>query len=275
LFMRSKVVMTIVFVLSLTLLATGKDSNVLMLATTTSADSTGLLDALAVELKKDKGIDLRWTAVGTGKALQLARDCNADVVLVHDPDSEAKFMAEGYGINRSELMYNDFIIIGPKNDPAGIKGKNAAQAFKLIATKKVFFASRADKSGTHVLELKLWKQAGLSVPEREQWYIETGQGMLQTIAIAEEKSGYTLTDRATYIKYEHNMKNNPSLVILSEKDKAYFNQYSAIEVNPDRCPNVNNKKAREFIKWMASPKIQKFIGDYKINGKKLFVPNAK
>jgi len=273
--MRSKVVMTIVFVLSLTLLATGKDSNVLMLATTTSADSTGLLDALAVELKKDKGIDLRWTAVGTGKALQLARDCNADVVLVHDPDSEAKFMAEGYGINRSELMYNDFIIIGPKNDPAGIKGKNAAQAFKLIATKKVFFASRADKSGTHVLELKLWKQAGLSVPEREQWYIETGQGMLQTIAIAEEKSGYTLTDRATYIKYEHNMKNNPSLVILSEKDKAYFNQYSAIEVNPDKCPNVNNKKAREFIKWMASPKIQKFIGDYKINGKKLFVPNAK
>jgi len=143
LFMRSKVVMTIVFVLSLTLLATGKDSNVLMLATTTSADNTGLLDVLAVELKKDKGIDLRWTAVGTGKALQLARDCNADVVLVHDPDSEAKFMAEGYGINRSELMYNDFIIIGPKNDPAGIKGKNAAQAFKLIATKKVFFCKQS------------------------------------------------------------------------------------------------------------------------------------
>jgi tungstate transport system substrate-binding protein len=126
-----------------------------------------------------------------------------------------------------------------------------------------------------MLELKLWKQAGLSVPEKSSGTLKQVRVCCRLLQLQRKKSGYTLTDRATYIKYEHNMKNNPSLVILSEKDKAYFNQYSAIEVNPDRCPNVNNKKAREFIKWMASPKIQKFIGDYKINGKKLFVPNAK
>jgi len=247
----------------------------LMMATTTSTNDTGLLDYLAPEFKKDTGIELKWVSVGTGKAIQTGVDCNADVLLVHDPDAEKKFINDGNGINRKEIMYNDFIIIGPKSDPAKIKGKSVVKAMKAIADKKASFASRNDKSGTHSLELKLWKTAKIATPDKESWYIQTGQGMLATIKVASEKEGYTITDRGTYIKYEATNKGNPPLVILVEKDKNLFNQYGAIEVNPAKCPKVKNDLAKEFIKWMASKKGQKLIKDYKLEGKQLFTPNAK
>lgn len=253
-----------------------KDSGkVLMMATTTSTDNTGLLDVLAKNLKKEKGIELRWTAVGTGKALQMGRDCNVDVVLTHDPEAEDKFVADGAGINKTQLMYNDFIIVGPKNDPAGIKKKSVVEALKIINEKKAVFTSRGDKSGTHMLELRLWKSAGLAVPEKEKWYMETGQGMIETITIAAEKGGYTLADRGTFIKYESSLKGKPGAVILVEKDQALFNQYSAIEVNPAKCPKARNDLAKAYIEWMKSPQTQRAIGNFKLMKKPLFTPNAK
>ncbi len=247
----------------------------LILATTTSTDSTGLLDALAPMLKEDLGVELKWTAVGTGKARKMGENCDADVVLVHAPKAEQAFLDAGFGTTRRELMYNDFIIIGPEADPAGIKGKSAADAFKAIQAKKAPFASRGDDSGTHKVELKIWGETGLGTPDKEAWYVQTGQGMMKTLAVTEEKDGYTLTDRATYIKYEDNHKGNPELKILCEGDKALFNQYSVIPVNPKHCPNAKHEMAQKFSDWLASPKIQQFIGDYKILGKQLFTPNAK
>jgi len=251
------------------------DKKVLMMATTTSTDNTGLLDYLVPEFKKDTGIELKWTAVGTGKALQMGQNCDVDVLLVHDPDAEQKFMADGFGVNRKELMYNDFVIIGPKNDPAGIKKMTVVKAMKAIADKKANFASRGDKSGTHALELKLWKTTGIATPDKEAWYLQTGQGMIETIKIASEKGGYTITDRGTYIKYESTNKGNPPLVILVEKDNNLFNQYAAIEVNPAKCQKVKNDVAKEYIKWMASKRGQKLVKDFKLEGKQLFTPNAK
>lgn len=255
---------------------TGKQpGKALMMATTTSTDNTGLLDYLAPLIKKDTGIELKWTAVGTGKALQMGVNCDVDVLLVHDPDAEKKFMTEGSGINRTEIMYNDFVIIGPKSDPAGIKNKSVINAMKAIAAKKANFASRGDKSGTHALELKLWKTSGIAAPDKKPWYLSTGQGMIETIKVASEKNGYTITDRGTYIKYETTNKGNPPLVILVENDSNLFNQYAAIEVNPAKCPKAKNDLAKEFIKWMASDNGQKLIKDFKLNGKQLFTPNAK
>jgi tungstate transport system substrate-binding protein len=248
---------------------------ILMMATTTSTDNTGLLDYLAPELKKDTGIELKWIAVGTGKALQMGRNCDVDILLVHDPDAEKEFMSGGYGINREEIMYNDFVIIGPKKDPAGIKKMTVVNAMKTIAEKKATFSSRGDKSGTHGLELNLWKTAGIKTPDKEPWYLQTGQGMIETIKVASEKNGYTVTDRGTYIKYETTMKGNPQLVILVEKDTKLFNQYAAIEIDPTKCSKVKNDLAKEYIKWMSSPRGQKLIKDFKLEGKQLFIPNAK
>ncbi len=247
----------------------------LLMATTTSTDNTGLLDYLATTFKIDTGIELMWTAVGTGKALALGQNCDVDVLLVHDPDSEKVFMDEGFGIERTPVMYNDFIVVGPKKDPAGIKGMTARNAFQAIAGKKSVFASRGDKSGTHMMELSLWKRAGLAVPDREFWYVQTGQGMLPTLTVAAERVGYTLTDRGTYIKYEDNFKGNPPLVILVEGDGDLFNQYSIIVVNPTKCANARYEAAREFGRWMTSPRGQRLIGDYRLAGKRLFIPSAR
>jgi len=263
-------------ILSISLYSADKPAGkVLMMSTTTSTDNTGLLDYLAPIFRKDTGIELKWVAVGTGKALQMGANCDVDVLLVHDPDAENKFIADGSGINRKELMYNDFIIIGPKSDPAGIRKKSVVKAMKAIADKKANFASRGDKSGTHALELKLWKTAAISTPDKESWYLQTGQGMIETIKIASEKNGYTITDRGTYIKYETTIKGNPPLVILVENDSNLFNQYAGIEVNPAKCSKVKNDLAKEYIKWMASKRGQKLIKDFKLNGKQLFTPNAK
>jgi tungstate transport system substrate-binding protein len=250
-------------------------SPVLMMATTTSTDNTGLLDYLAPKFQADTGIELRWTATGTGKALKLGQNCDVDVLMVHAPAAEKKYVASGFGIDRRQIMYNDFVIIGPAADPAGIKGKRIAEALEAIKTKAAVFVSRGDNSGTYKKELTLWKAAKLPLPDKESWYVQTGQGMLSTINIAAERSGYTMTDRGTYIKYEANMKGNPPLKILVEGDPVLLNQYSVIAVAPSHCAKVKVKLAETFSKWITSPKVQQEIKDYKLLGKQLFTPNAK
>jgi len=248
---------------------------VLLMATTTSTEDTGLLNVLAPEFKKASGIDLRWTATGTGKALKLGENCDVDVLMVHAPDAEKKFVSEGFGLDRREIMYNDFVIIGPAADPAGVKGRSVKQALEAVAAKKAVFVSRGDKSGTHMMELDLWKAAGLAVPEKESWYAQAGQGMMATITIAAEKNGYTLADRGTYIKYENTLGGNPPLKILVEGDQTLLNQYAVIAVNPAKCPKAKLDLAKAFSAWIAGPDGQKAIREFKVMGKPLFTPNAK
>ena len=247
----------------------------LMMATTTSTDNTGLLDYLAPKFKEATGIELKWTATGTGKALKLGENCDVDVLMVHAPPAEKKFVQEGFGADRREIMYNDFVIIGPEADPAGVKGKSIKDALQSLEAKQAIFTSRGDNSGTHKKELSLWKAAGLKVPEKEKWYVQTGQGMLATINIAAERNGYTMTDRGTYIKYEDNLGGNPTLKILVEGDAVLLNQYSVIAVNPKHCPNVKNDLALQFINWIVGPDAQQQIKAFKLLGKPLFTPNAK
>ncbi len=264
----------VVLVFSISFVACA-DTPVLMMATTTSTDNTGLLDELAPAFQEATGIELRWTSVGTGKALELGKNCDVDVLLVHAPDLEKAFVSEGYGVNRKEVMYNDFVIIGPPSDPADVKDMTVVEALKTIHSKKALFASRGDNSGTHAKELGLWKIAGINEPDKESWYIQTGQGMLNTINIAAERDAYTLTDRGTFIKYEANHDGNPPLVILVEGDESLFNQYSVIAINPKRCNNVKYDLAMKFIEWMTSEEAQKKIADFRLLGKQLFVPNTK
>jgi tungstate transport system substrate-binding protein len=248
---------------------------VLRMATTTSTDNTGLLDYLAPLLKADLGIDLQWVAVGTGKALELGRNGDVDVVLTHDPESEKSFIDEEYGVDPKQVMYNDFVVLGPASDPAGVKGKSVNEAFALIAEKQAPFASRADKSGTHMAELRLWKAAGVPEPDKETWYLQTGQGMLDTINIAGERGGYVLTDRGTFITYEANNNGNPPVGILVEGDDSLKNQYSVIPVNPKKHANVNHELAAKFSDWLTSKKAQDDIANFKLEEKQLFFPNAK
>ncbi|MGD8991087.1 MAG: substrate-binding domain-containing protein [Desulfobacterales bacterium] len=251
------------------------EEKMLMLATTTSTDNTGLLDYLAPKFKAASGIELKWTATGTGKALKLGENCDVDILMVHAPPAEKKFVADGFGTDRREIMYNDFVIIGPEPDAAGIRGKSIKDAFAVLKAKQAVFTSRGDDSGTHKKELSLWKAANLPVPEKENWYIQTGQGMLATINIAAERNGYTMTDRGTYIKYESNLKGNPPLKILVEGDAVLLNQYSVIAVNPKHCAKANYDSAQQFIKWISGPEAQKSIKDFKLLGKPLFTANAE
>lgn len=246
----------------------------LIMATTTSTDNTGLLDYLSPAFTNDTGITLKWTATGTGKALKLGKNCDADVLLVHAPSAEKKFIEEGFGTDRREIMFNDFVIIGPAADKAKIKGTSVTDAFKLIQTTKSAFASRGDNSGTNKKEIKLWENAELPVPDKAKWYVQTGQGMIATINIAAERNAYTMTDRGTYIKYEHTNGGNPPLVILVEGDATLKNQYSVIPVNPKNCPKVKNDLAVSLSDWLAGEKAQKLIGDFKLLEKQLFTPNA-
>jgi tungstate transport system substrate-binding protein len=251
------------------------EEKMLMMATTTSTDNTGLLDYLAPKFKEATGIELKWTATGTGKALKLGENCDVDILMVHAPPAEMKFVADGFGMDRREIMYNDFVIIGPESDAAGIKGKSIKDAFAMLKAKQAVFTSRGDNSGTHKKELSLWKAANLPVPEKESWYVQTGQGMLTTINIAAERNGYTMTDRGTYIKYENNLKGNPPLKILVEGDAVLLNQYSVIAVNPKNCDKVNYDTARQFTDWITGAEAQQLIKGFKLLGKPLFTPNAK
>jgi tungstate transport system substrate-binding protein len=247
----------------------------LMLATTTSTDNTGLMDILASQFKKDTGVELKWTAIGTGKALEMGKNCDVDVLLVHAPAAEKKYVADGYGRDRTLVMYNDFVIIGPKNDPAGLKNSTVLEAMGKLAAGKSAFVSRGDNSGTNKKEMSLWKNAGIGLPDKEKWYIQTGQGMISTINVATEKGAYTMTDRGTFIKFADNHGGNPPLVALVEGDPGLFNQYSLIAVNPANCKNAKYELAGKFTDWMTSDDIQKLIGNFKLMNKKLFIPNAR
>ena len=239
-------------------------------ASTTSTESSGLFDYLLPKFQEKTGIEVRVIAQGTGQALETARKGDVDVVFVHAPAAEKKFVEAGWGVRRNEVMYNDFVIVGPKNDPAGIKGgKDAVAALKAIAETKASFASRGDDSGTNKKELQLWAEAG--VKPAGDWYKETGSGMGATLNTAAQLPAYTLTDRATWI----NFKNKGDLAIDVEGDKKLFNQYGVILVNPDKHPHVKVKDGQAFIDWLLSEEGQQTIADYRIDGQQLFYPNAR
>ena len=251
------------------------EEKLLMMATTTSTDNTGLLDYLAPNFNAATGSELKWTATGTGKALKLGENCDVDILMVHAPPAEKKFVSDGFGTDRREIMYNDFVIIGPAEDAAGIKGKSIKDALQTIKAKPAIFASRGDNSGTHKKELSLWKAADLSVPEKESWYVQTGQGMLATINIAAERSGYTMTDRGTYIKYEDNLKGNPALKILVEGDAVLLTQYRVIAIDHKHWSQAKDDTAKQFIEWITGAEAQQLIKEFKLLGKPLFTPTAK
>ncbi|WP_287126969.1 substrate-binding domain-containing protein [Desulfobacter sp.] len=269
------VLITVLMVLSCALTVQAGEKKELMMATTTSTDNTGLLDYLIPFFEQETGIALKWTATGTGKALKLGQNCDVDVLLVHAPPAEKAYIAAGFGKDRREVMYNDFVIIGPKLDPAGLKGKNISQALSAIKASKAFFMSRGDDSGTNKKEKLLWKNAGIALPDKEQWYVQTGQGMLATIHIAQERNGYTMTDRGTYIKYQDQQGGDAPLTVLVEGDDILLNQYSVLTLNPENCPDAKYDLALKFSDWMASESAQNKIGEFRLLGKKLFIPNAK
>lgn len=246
----------------------------LMMATTTSTDNTGLLDYLAPKFQKDTGVTLKWVATGTGKALKMGGNCDVDILFVHAPGAEKKFVGTGYGEKRTQVMYNDFVVIGPKADPAKVTGMKTAQALKQINDKEAKFFSRGDNSGTNKKEIKLWKEAMNKAPEKASWYVQTGQGMLRTINMAAEKGGYTMTDRGTWIKYQSQKADKNTMKVVVEGDKTLFNQYSVVSINKEKCSNVKPQLAAEFTKWIVSEKTQKTIADFRLLGKALFIPNA-
>ncbi|OPX19699.1 MAG: tungsten ABC transporter substrate-binding protein [Desulfobacca sp. 4484_104] len=243
-------------------------------ASTTSTQNSGLFDYLLPIFKQQTGIEVAVVAVGTGQALEMARRGDADVVLVHDPQAEQKFIDEGYGLERRQVMYNDFIIVGPGSDPAQIKGmKQASEAFQKIGQAGFKFISRGDKSGTHSKELLIWEQTGLK-PQGQPNYLEAGQGMASTLRMANEKQSYTLVDRGTWLSSKE--REPLDLCLLVEGDPVLFNQYSVIVVNPAKIAHAKVKPATQFAAWLVSPAGQKLIGDFKDNkGQQLFHPNAK
>lgn len=238
------------------------------MSTTTSTENSGLLYALLPPFEEMFGVKVDVIAVGTGKALKLGENGDVDIVFVHARAAEDKFVADGYGVNRRDVMYNDFVIVGPESDPVGIKGKDAAESFKAIEAKHATFASRGDDSGTHKKEKALWKEAGIE--PSGTWYLETGQGMGATLTLANEKQAYTLVDRGTYIAYEDKV----DLIILSEGDERLFNPYGIIAVSPAKHPHVKYLYAMALIGWITSVEGQKAIGEFKKNGKVLFYPSA-
>jgi tungstate transport system substrate-binding protein len=268
---------------------------VLKMSTTTSTESSGLLDVLLPEFKKDTGIEVKVVAKGTGAAIRDGVDGNVDVIFVHDPAREEKFVADGYGTKRYSVMYNDFLLIGPAADPAGAKSANTAEAMKKIATSEAVFVSRGDDSGTHAKEQELWKATGLPLkeedtmfkakdkevtfkavhPEGMKMFMSIGQGMGKTLTFAEEKQGYTITDRGTYVQYKYGRPEGLDLEPISEGDTTLFNPYGVIPVNPEKHPHVRFDLADTFAKWLVSERGQKVIADYKLLDKQLFFPDAK
>ena len=245
----------------------------LKLSTTTSTENSGLLYDLLPPFEKRFNVKVDIIAVGSGKAIKLGENGDADVVLVHERDFEDKFVADGYGVNRRDVMHNDFVVIGPTADPAGVsKAKTAAEAFKLIAKKRATFVSRGDKSGTHTKELSLWRKAGAK--PAGSWYMESGMGMGEVLIMAYEKGAYTLTDRGTYLVFQKEGKIN--LPILFEGDPTLFNPYGIIAVNPARHPSVNYVMAMALIGWVTSQEGQRIIADFgkEKYGSPLFFPDA-
>jgi tungstate transport system substrate-binding protein len=247
-------------------------ANFITVASTTSTEQSGLFKQLLPAFKADSGIEVRVVALGTGQALDMGRRGDADVVFVHDRAAEEKFVADGFGVKRLEVMYNDFVIVGPRADPAKAAGKDVLAGLKAIAVARAPFASRADKSGTHAAELRYWSAAGVDL-ERDKggWYRETGSGMGPTLNIASGMGAYALTDRGTWLSF----RNRGDLVVLVEGDQRLFNQYGVIAVNPGKHPHVKREAGQVFIDWLVSARGQAAIAAYKINGEQLFFPNAR
>jgi tungstate transport system substrate-binding protein len=272
------------------------DEKIIKMSTTTSTENSGLLDILLPEFTKDTGIGVKVLAKGTGAAIRDGMDGNVDIIFVHDRDREEKFVSEGYGSYRLAVMHNDFIIIGPKSDPAGIKGmQKAAEALKKIADSGAKFVSRGDDSGTHAKEQELWRLTGL--PQKTEtieiakdgkkvglsfmypevtgdWYMSIGQGMGKVITYAEEKQAYTLSDRGTYLKYKFGREQKLDLEILCEGDQILYNPYGIIPINPAKYPHVMFGQAEKLAKWLVSEKAQRLIAEYKIEGHHAFFPDA-
>lgn len=254
--------------LALTPIAQAEES--IVMASTTSTEQSGLFGHILPRFEQATGIQVKVVAQGTGQALDTARRGDADVVLVHDRAAEDKFVAEGFGIERRDVMYNDFVLVGPKSDPAGTKGaKDTADAFKRVGGGTTPFVSRGDKSGTHAAELRFWKAAGLD-PKGWSDYKESGSGMGPTLNMAASLGAYTLADRGTWLSF----KNRQDLEILYSGDPALFNPYGVMLVNPAKHPTVKKAAGLAFIDWITGPEGQAAIADYKINGEQLFFPNA-
>jgi tungstate transport system substrate-binding protein len=245
----------------------------IVVASTTSTEQSGLFGFLLPKFTEKTGIKVKVVAVGTGQALDIGRRGDADVVFVHDRQSEDKFMTEGFGVRRFDVMYNDFVVIGPKADPAHIGGgKDVTVAFRAIATAKAEFISRADRSGTHAAELRYWKDAGIDIDNAKgPWYREIGQGMGAALNMASADNAYVLSDRGTWLSF----KNRGDLAILVEGDKRLFNQYGVMLVNPEKHPSVKVKEGQAFVDWLISPDGQNTIADYKVGGEQLFFPDAR
>jgi tungstate transport system substrate-binding protein len=251
--------------------AAGADRSIVVASTTSTQDS-GLFGYLLPIFKQKTGIDVKVIAQGTGQALDTARRGDADVVFVHAKPQEEKFLAEGFGVKRFDVMYNDFVLIGPKRDPAGIKGKDIETALKTIKEKAAPFVSRGDRSGTHVAELALWKLAGIDIATAKgAWYREIGQGMGAALNTANAMGAYVLSDRGTWISFN----NKGDLQIMVEGDKRLFNQYGVMLVNPEKYPHVKKEDGQAFIDWLISPEGQATIANYKIEGQQLFFPDAQ
>jgi tungstate transport system substrate-binding protein len=243
----------------------------IVVASTTSTQDSGLFGYLLPIVQQKTGIEVKVLAQGTGQALDTARRGDADVVFVHAKSAEEKFLAEGFGVKRYPVMYNDFILIGPKDDPAGIGGKDILTALQTIKAKAAPFISRGDRSGTNIAELALWKEAGIDVAnDKGPWYKEIGQGMGAALNMASASNAYVLSDRGTWLAF----KNRGDLVIVVEGDKRLFNQYGVMLVNPAKYPSVKKDLGQQFIDFLISPEGQKIIAGYKINGQQLFYPNA-
>jgi tungstate transport system substrate-binding protein len=241
-------------------------------ASTTSTEQSGLFTHLLPRFEQKTGIKVHVVAVGTGQALDIARRGDADVVFVHARSAEEKFLAEGHGVKRYPVMYNDFVLVGPKSDPAKIGGsRDILEALKKLEAARAPFVSRGDNSGTHLAELDLWKAAGIDIDTAKgPWYRDTGQGMGPALNTASSMNAYILTDRGTWLSF----KNRGDLTILVEGDKRLFNQYGVMLVNPDKHPSVKKELGQMFVDWVISPEGQQTIADYKINGEQLFFPNA-
>jgi tungstate transport system substrate-binding protein len=258
--------------LPLQVAGTSAQDRSITVASTTSTEQSGLFEHLLPAFTAKTGIEVKVVAVGTGQALDIGRRGDADVVFVHDRVAEDKFMSEGQGVKRFDVMYNDFIIVGPRSDPAHIAGtKDVLDAFHKIATAKALFISRGDRSGTNAAELRYWRDAGIDIEATKgDWYKEIGQGMGPTLNTAVALNAYTLADRGTWLSF----KNRGDLAILIEGDRRLFNQYGVMLVNPEKHPNVKVAEGRAFVDWLISPEGQAAIGAYKINGEQLFFPNA-
>jgi tungstate transport system substrate-binding protein len=265
---------SLAFALSISAVVTvaSAEERSIVVASTTSTQDSGLFGYLLPIFKAKTGIEVKVIAQGTGQALDTARRGDADVVFVHAKAQEEKFLAEGFGVKRFDVMYNDFVLIGPKSDPAGVKGKDIETALKTIQAKGAPFVSRGDRSGTHSAELALWRQASIDIAgSKGRWYREIGQGMGAALNTASAMNGYVLSDRGTWLSFQ----NRGDLDIVVEGDKRLFNQYGVMLVNPAKHPAVKQQFGQAFIDWIVSPEGQATIASYKIDGQQLFFPDAE